>query len=160
MQMTQRITEGRYLTFSLAHEEYGVEMHRVLEILQASGIEPLSEGSSLIKGLLPWRGQKVPVLDLRRCLGKDEAERSSESCIVTVTAKGWEGNLSLMALLVDGVREVVQVWNENLEQASVLEEDPREEFLKGLVQCDERLVILLDLDRLARLDEVEEAKLP
>lgn len=157
MQMASRINEGTYLTFALAREEYGIEMHRVLEILGTSAVEPLAEEGSVVRGILPWRGQKVPVLDLRRCLGKAQWDLPHQSCVVTVTAKDWEGRMGYMALLVDGVREVVQVWNENVEEGPALEEDPRAEFLKGLAQCQERLVILLDLDRFANLEELEEA---
>ena len=158
MQMTQRINEGAYLTFSLEREEYGIEMHRVLEILGTSAVEPLKGVSSLVRGVLPWRGKKIPVLDLRQCLGKSPLALPHQSCVVTVAAKDWEGSLHTMALLVDGVREVVQVWNENLEAAPGSEEDPRAGYLKGLAQCQERLVILLDLDELAKLDELEEVK--
>ena len=95
--------------------------------------------------------------------GSDEwveayANAVNSSAAYEEAAKDWEGSLHTMALLVDGVREVVQVWNENLEAAPGSEEDPRAGYLKGLAQCQERLVILLDLDELAKLDELEEAK--
>ena len=158
MPMAQKINEGTYLTFALAQEEYGIEMHRVLEIQGTSAIEPLADGSPLVRGILSGRGKRLPVLDLRGCLGKAQGDLPRQNCIVTVAVRGWEGKLFHLALLVDGVREVVQVLNQDLEEAPEMEEDARAEFLKGLAQCQERLVILLDLDRLARLEELEEVK--
>jgi purine-binding chemotaxis protein CheW len=150
--------EGRYLTFSVAHEEYAVEVHRVREIIGPSAMEPAANAAPYIRGVIQLRGRTVPVLDLRRRFGLEEAEQRREDCIITVLVKGWEEPF-LMGLLVEGIREVIQIWTENLEKAPAMEGDPREDFLLGLAQLEDRVVLLLDVDKLAKEEEVEEADL-
>ncbi len=147
--------EGSYLTFALGREEYGVEVRRVREIIAPAVMEVVPGLAPHIRGILRLRGKVVPVLDLRRRFGLEETETRGDYCVVTVLAKGWEGSF-LMGLLVDGIREVIQVDVQNLEKTSMAEEDPREEFLRGLAQCQDRVVLLLDVDKVAQDEEVEE----
>jgi purine-binding chemotaxis protein CheW len=150
--------EGRYLTFSMGREEYGIEIQRVREIMGFAAIETIADAGPSIRGVIRLRGKVVPVLDLRQRFGLEGAEIQRGSCVVTVLVKGWEGPCWL-GLLVDGIREVVQVWTRDLEEAAVMEGDPREEFLFGLARCQDRAVLLLDVDKVAKEEAVEEIKL-
>ncbi len=158
MQMALHKAEGRYLTFSIVREEYGVEIHRVREIIGPVVLEVVPDTAPHIRGILKLRGKVVPVVDLRNRFGLEETEAGKGNCVVTVLAKGWDGPY-LMGFLVDGIREVVQVWSRDLEGVPGMEEDSREEFLLGLAQHQDRAVLLLDVDKIAREEGVEEIKL-
>ena len=144
--------EGRYLTFSVAQLEYGVEIQKVREILEPSSLEPIPQASSNVRWAVRLRGQVVPVVDLRRCFGSTPVGAFPHQCVVTVVARGWKGSF-LMGLLVDGIREVVQVRNKDLEEMSGEE---REGCLLGPVQCQDRSVLLLDVDALSEKEAARE----
>lgn len=144
--------EGRYLTFSLAGREYGVEVQKVREILEPSCLEPLSGAELNVRWVLRLRGRVVPVVDLRRRFGLAPTGAFPHQCIVTVVVRGWDGPF-LMGLLVDGVREVVQVWSKDLVEGMAGE--GREQCLLGPVQCQDRPVLLLDVDALSEEEAVQ-----
>jgi purine-binding chemotaxis protein CheW len=158
MEMVLHKVEGRYLTFSVAHAEYGVEIHRVREIIGPVVLEAVPEAAPHIRGILRLRGKVVPVVDLRSRFGLVEGETHRGSCVVTVLARGWNGPF-LIGLLVDGIREVVQVWTQNLEKAPVKAEEARDRFLMGSARCQDRVVLLLDVEKVAEGEEVEAEKL-
>jgi purine-binding chemotaxis protein CheW len=145
-----RNIEGRYLTFTLAQREYGVEIQKVREILEPLALEPLPQAASHVRWVIRLRNRVVPVVDLRRCLGLGNTGARPNRCVLTVVIRGWNGPF-LMGILVDGVREVLQVWSKDLEEST--EEDRPEAFLRGPVRSEERLVSLVDVDGLA--EEVE-----
>ncbi len=152
MQTLVHKAEGRYLTFSVAREEYAVEVHRVREIVDSSTMELKSNPDSSLCGVLKLRDREVQVIDLTRRFSLGKAWDRLGGCVVTVLVKGWNGPL-LMGLLVDGVREVIQVWTKDLENELVLEPGPRKSFLLGSIRCQDRLVHLLDADQLAVKEE-------
>ncbi len=149
--------EGRYLLFSIGQETYGVGIHRVREIIGPVELQALPEASPTIAGVVTLRGKTIPVVDLKSRLGLEPQERTGGSCVLTVLAKGWEGPL-WMGILVDGVQEVVQVRSSDLEELPEMEEDPRSEWLMGLAKTQDRIVLLLDVDRVAKEEEVESVK--
>src|SRR5581483_630745 len=115
-----RRIEGRYLTFSISHEEYGVEIHRIREIISPVILEVIPGSAAHVRGVLKLRGKIVPVLDLRERFGLKDGRAQGSSCIVTVLAKGWNGPF-LLGFLVDGIREVVEVRDEDLEKDLTIE---------------------------------------
>jgi len=147
MKIMIRNIEGRYLTFTAAQREYGVEIQKVREILEPSALEPLPQAASHVRWVLHLRDRVVPVVDLRRCLGLGDTGARPNQCVLTVVVRGWDGPF-LMGILVDGVREVLQVWSKDLGEPPE-EEGCREAFLLGPVHSGDRLVFLLDVDGLA-----------
>lgn len=150
----QHQTEGRYLLFSLAHETYGVGIHRVREIMGPVELQPVQDAPPSVKGTVNLRGITIPVVDMRCRLGLEAKPAGTGNCVVTVLAKGWDGPL-WMGLLVDGIQEVTQVWSKDLEATPGMEEDPRADWLLGLARCGEKVVLLLDVDQVAKEEEVE-----
>jgi purine-binding chemotaxis protein CheW len=158
METMIRKIEGRYLTFSLAGGEYGVEIQKVREILEASAVKSLPKTPATVAGVLRLRDRAVPVLNLKACLGLDVAGPGEACCILTVVVRGWNGPL-LMGLLVDGVREVIQVGSNDLEGGTGMEEGSGRDFLQGRVKYQDRRVQLLDVDGLAEKEAVENLNL-
>jgi purine-binding chemotaxis protein CheW len=158
MQMTLHKIEGRYLTFWVGKREYGVEIHRVKEILGITALEPIVNTGSAVQGVLRIRGKVVPVVDLRLRLGLEETGAPSVGCVLTLSVKGWSGPL-LMGLRVDGIREVVQIWTKNLEETPAAETVFGQEILMGVARYQERNILLLDTDSLAKEAEKHESNL-
>jgi purine-binding chemotaxis protein CheW len=145
---------GSYLAFSIARETYGVELGRVLEIVPATDphLKPFSY--PLVRGVLKRRGREIPVIDLRARFGLEDS--MVDGCVVTAVAKGWGGS-KVIGFWVDRIQQIVRIAPEDFEATPNLEGDAREDFIKGLALFRDRVVLLLDLDSLAKEESVEEA---
>jgi purine-binding chemotaxis protein CheW len=130
-------------TFFLAGEEYGVEVRQVQEIRRVTEITSVPRAPEFIRGVINLRGRILPVLDLRRRLALGEVAMDRASRIVVVRIKE-----RLLGLLVDGASQVLKV------KVSQIEPPPEEvlqqggDYIRGVAKLDDRLIILVDLERL------------
>ena len=130
-------------TFFLAGEEYGVEVRQVQEIRRVTEITSVPRAPEFIRGVINLRGRILPVLDLRRRLALGEVAMDRVARIVVVRIKE-----RLLGLLVDGVSQVLKV------KVSQIEPPPEEvlqqggDYIRGVAKLDDRLIILVDLERL------------
>src|SRR5262245_45875103 len=130
-------------TFFLAGEEYGVEVRQVQEIRRVTEITSVPRAPEFIRGVINLRGRILPVLDLRRRLGLGEVATDRAARIVVVRIKE-----RLLGLLVDGASQVLKV------KVSQVEPPPEEvlqqggDYIRGVAKLDDRLIILVDLERL------------
>jgi len=130
-------------TFFLQREEYGVDVRQVQEIRRMSEITGVPRAPDFIRGVINLRGRILPVLDLRRKLGLGEVEPGRATRIVVVRVKE-----RLLGLMVDGASQVLKV------EVSRIEPPPPEvlekggDYIRGVAKLDDRLVILVDLERL------------
>ena len=108
--------QGKYLTFSLDDEEYGVDILRVTEIIGLMKIRPIPGSAMELKGIINLRGRVIPVLDLRLRFGMCEAEHTERTCIIIVelSVGGRQVNLGM---IVDTVNEVAEFKEEQIEPA-------------------------------------------
>ncbi len=157
MEKTTPIIQGRYIFFAIAGQVYGVGIHHVREIVDSKLLEVVGDSSLSIRGYLDLRGRNIPVVDLRNKLGMEDTPIHPWSSVLTMVAKGWDGPL-WMGLLVDGVEQVVQVASTDVEAVPDMEEDPRGPWLMGFTRHQDRTVLLLDLDKVAK-EEVESIQL-
>ncbi len=138
---------GKYLTFAIHRESYGIDVMHVREIIRVTEITALPEMPDYIRGVINLRGKIIPVLDLRVRFGFAAASNTDQTCIVVVLVKTPEGKSSLMGLVVDNVEEVINV------AASEIEETPDfggECFTKsvlGIAKIKGSIKTLLDIDR-------------
>src|SRR3990170_268911 len=102
--------EGKYLTFVLCGEEYGIEILKVREIIGIMNITPVPQTPGHIKGVINLRGKVIPVIDLRSKFGFQEATHTKETCIIVVEVQN-----VLTGVIVDTVSEVLDVNAEELE---------------------------------------------
>ena len=130
-------------TFFLAGEEYGVEVRQVQEIRRVTEITSVPRAPEFIRGVINLRGRILPVLDLRRRLALGEVAMDRVARIVVVRIKE-----RLLGLLVDGASQVLKV------KVSQIEPPPDEvlqqggDYIRGVAKLDDRLIILVDLERL------------
>jgi purine-binding chemotaxis protein CheW len=149
METKSHSTLGKYLTFRLGGEEYGIEILKVREIIGLLEATPVPQAAAYVRGVVNLRGKIVPVIDLRKKFGLPEAPPARDNCVITVMYEGKEGDL-LVGLQVDKVMEVVKVSAAEIEPLPVLGEDLKVDFLLGLAKTKERIVVLLDVDKVVQ----------
>jgi purine-binding chemotaxis protein CheW len=138
---------SQYLTFMLAGEEYGVDIHKVEEI---RGWEPptmLPNAVEYVLGVINLRGTVVPIIDLRRRFGLSQAEFGPTTVVVVVKVSGTDKD-RIVGAVVDAVSEVYHVNDEQIRPAPDLGGAISTDFVKGLVTVGEKMIILLDIDKL------------
>jgi purine-binding chemotaxis protein CheW len=150
-------TEGKYLTFRLGREEYGIEILKVREIVALMDITQVPLTALYIRGVVNLRGKIIPVVDMRKKFALPEVEAGRETCIITTMVEGKEGQV-LTGLLVDAVTEVVQITASDVEPVPALGEDMKLDFVTGLSKAKGRVVVLLDMDKVMQEHDFQELK--
>jgi len=134
---------GKYLTFVLAEEEYGLEILKVREIIGLMDITAVPRTPEHVKGVINLRGKVIPVIDLRLKMGMPEAERTDQTCIIVVDIGDEE-----MGIIVDKVSEVLDIAAEDIEDTPSFGTRVETDFILGLGKADEKVTILLDISKL------------
>jgi purine-binding chemotaxis protein CheW len=138
--------EGKYLTFALAHEEYGLEILKVREIIGYMEITAVPQTPHHVKGVINLRGQVIPVIDLRAKFGMETAEITDESCIIVVEIGQGRRNFST-GIVVDHVQEVLDIAGQDIEEAPQFGSTVDTNFILGMGKIGDTVKILLDIDR-------------
>ncbi len=141
---------GKYLTFSLAGEEYGLEILKVREIIGVMDITAVPRTPSFVKGVINLRGKVIPVVDLRLKFEMPSVEKTEETCIIVVDV----GNIE-MGVVVDKVSEVLDIAGEEIEDAPSFGVNVDTNFILGMGKANGRVTILLDISKVLRGDELE-----
>jgi purine-binding chemotaxis protein CheW len=140
--------EHQLVVFQLGAELYGVEISRVHEIIRLQAVTRVPRSPSFVEGVINLRGKVIPVVDLRRRFGLVSAEHTRASRIVVV-----EIGDQVVGIIVDAVSEVLRVSGATIEPPSPVVAGVDSEYIHGIAKLPERLVILLDLDRVLARDE-------
>lgn len=133
---------GKFLTFFLEGEEYGLEILKVQEIIGMMDVTPVPRTPEHIQGVINLRGKVIPIMDLRLKFGMPQTGRTAETCIIVVQA-----NHVQTGLVVDQVSEVLDVANEEIEDPPTFGADVRVDYILGIGKTQERVRLLLDIDR-------------
>jgi purine-binding chemotaxis protein CheW len=138
--------DNKYLTFALAHEEYGLEILKVREIIGYMEITAVPQTPFYIKGVVNLRGQVIPVVDLRAKFGMETAEVTDQTCIIVVeiTQAGRKANTGIV---VDRVQEVLDIAGKDIEEAPQFGSAVDTDFILGMGKIGDSVKILLDIDR-------------
>ena len=134
---------GKYLTFVLNQEQYGLDIMKVREILGVLPITPVPQTPHFVKGVINLRGKVIPVLDTRLKFGMEEKEHTSETCIIVV----FDANGVWMGLIVDTVKEVIDIAEEQIEDPPSFGSTIDASSIRGLGKIGEQVKILLDIDK-------------
>ena len=138
--------EGKYLTFALAHEEYGLEILKVREIIGYIDVTAIPQTPHYVRGVINLRGQVIPVLDLRAKFGMETTEVTDETCIIVVEIAHSQRKLST-GIIVDRVQEVLDIGGRDIEDAPQFGSSVNTDFILGMAKVEESVKILLDIDR-------------
>ncbi|MGM0471392.1 MAG: chemotaxis protein CheW [Bacillota bacterium] len=135
------------IVFNLGGEEFGVKITRVQEIIRPKKITELPNSSEFMAGIINLRGDIISVIDLRSKFGVQQ-ETDQKTRIIIVEMDNQD-----VGLIVDSVSEVLRIEPEDIEEAPDRIAGIKEDYLKGIGKVDDRIVILLDLDKLLTAEE-------
>lgn len=138
--------EGKYLTFALGPEEYGLEILKVREIIGYMEITAVPRTPHEVKGVINLRGQVIPVVDLRAKFGMETTDVTEETCIIVVEISQGSRNFST-GIVVDHVQEVLDIAGQDIEEAPQFGSSVDTNFILGMGKIGDSVKILLDIDR-------------
>jgi purine-binding chemotaxis protein CheW len=137
---------GKYLTFQLGNEEFGIRVLKVREIMGIQEITAVPQTPGHVKGVINLRGKVIPVIDLRLKFGLPQAEYGQRTCIIVAQVQGESGPM-LMGIVVDGVSEVLNLTAAEIENTPDFGEESAGQYLLGMAKVKGRVKILLDIDQ-------------
>jgi purine-binding chemotaxis protein CheW len=140
---------GKYLTFFLSEEEYGIEILKVHEIIGQHPITRVPQTQKYLKGVINLRGKVIPIVNARLKFGMAAVEDTNETCIIVVNIRGTE-----VGIVVDRVSEVVDIANEDTEPAPSFGTGCNTDYILGIGKVQNRVMILLNIDRVLLASEL------
>lgn len=144
--------KGKYLTFSLDEEFYGIDIINVTEIVGIQPIVVMPELPSFLKGVINLRGEIIPVMDARNRFDKDEVEYNDRTCIVVVDVKQ-----ASIGIIVDAVSEVLSMEDKNIVPPPLLVSGAQS-YVKAIGKDEDQVILILDCERIIDDDELGEIK--
>jgi purine-binding chemotaxis protein CheW len=146
---------GKFLTFFLAGEEYGIEIQNVQEIIGMESFTSVPGTPDYIMGVINLRGKIIPIADLRRKFGMESKPPTSETCIVVIQAQHSE-----VGIVVDRVSEVLSISGSDIEPASCFGEAVNADFILGIAKSEAKITILLNTENLFSIDGIFQVRKP
>ncbi|MDM8515389.1 chemotaxis protein CheW [Desulfobacterales bacterium HSG16] len=145
--------EGKYLTFTLADEEYGIGILKIKEIIGMMPITSVPQTPEFVKGVINLRGKVIPVMDLRIRFDLEASDYTDRTCIIVVEIGGENSNV-MIGIVVDTVSEVLNIKSVEIEPAPSFGTELDTEYILGIAKIEGGVKILLDIDRVLRSDEL------
>ena len=144
---------GKYLTFELGEEVYGLEILKVQEIIGIMSITQVPQTPEYVRGVINLRGKVIPVVELRRKFGLARVEDNDRTCIIVVQVTGGDGAIT-MGILVDEVSEVVDIDADQLEPPPSFGATIDTAFILAMGKLEKNVVVLLDVDKVLTSGEM------
>ncbi|MBP7654493.1 purine-binding chemotaxis protein CheW [Candidatus Dependentiae bacterium] len=141
---------GKLLTFFLDNREYGIQILEAREVVGMQNIDPVPRTPEFMKGVINLRGKIVPVIDLRLKFSMQKRKYDKDNCIIVVDLNG-----ILTGVIVDQLAGVITIDKEYYEAAPKLGNNISAEFVSGMVKLDERVIIVLEIEKVLDNDEIE-----
>ncbi len=145
---------GKYLTFHLGREEFGIRVLAVREIMGMQDITAVPQTPAYVKGVINLRGKVIPVVDLRLKFGLPEIEYTQRTCIIVVQVDGSAGPM-LMGIVVDGVSEVLNLVPGDIEDTPDFGRGESTPYLLGMAKVKGKVKILLDIGQVLTAQEIK-----
>ncbi len=145
---------GKYLTFSLGHEEYGILIEKVKEIIGILEITHIPKVPKFIKGVINLRGKIIPIMDLRIKFDMEQKEYTERTCIIVVEIPSGITKKQT-GIAVDSVSEVLSLQQEELETPPEYGNRSKDEFLSGIGKIKGKVILLLNIEKVFHYDHIE-----
>lgn len=142
---------GKFLTFFLDREEYGIEILSVREIIGLLPVTPVPQSPYYVQGVVNLRGQVIPVVDLRLKFDMPSLPATEETCIIVVQTGGAQ-----LGIVVDKVSEVRDVMGDDIVDAPTLGHEINTDYILGIGKAGSRVLLLLDIERVFPVAELAE----
>lgn len=143
--------KGRYLTFSLGRETYGIEIKYVTEIIGIQTITEIPQLPEYVKGIINLRGKIIPVMDVRLRFRKEPREYNDRTCVIVVDI-----NDISIGLIVDNVAEVLTILDEDIVEPPKMNNGTNNKYIKNIGKVGESVKLLLNCEKLLSEDELED----
>ena len=140
---------GKYLTFRLAQEEYGIEILKVVEIIKMMEVTAVPQTPDFVRGVINLRGKVIPVLELRAKFGMEAVEDTNDTCIIVVNV----GEVQ-MGIVIDAVSEVLDIKAEEIEPPPQFGSSVDTQFILGMAKAGDGVKILIDINSVLSVDEI------
>ncbi len=144
--------EGKYLTFSLANEEFGIGILKIREIIGMMTITTVPQTPEFVKGVVNLREKVIPVIDLRLRFGMESVEYNERTCIIVVEVEAAKGNVTI-GIVVDSVSEVLNIIAEDIEDTPSFGTNLQTDYILGMAKAEGSVKILLDIDKILTHEE-------
>ena len=141
---------GKYLTFSLGEESFGIEIRYVTEIIGIQPVTYVPEVPAYVKGIINLRGQIIPVIDLRLRFKKEATAYTDRTCIIVIDM----GEISI-GFIVDSVAEVINIGDGNIVPPPNYRTGAHNRYIKGIGKVGNDVKLLLDCDKIISEDDME-----
>ncbi len=148
------IKTGKYLTFFLEDEEYGIGILKVKEIIGMMPITSVPRTPEFVKGVINLRGKVIPVMDLRLKFSMESIEYTDRTCIIVVEIDTQDSTV-LIGIVVDAVSEVLNIVEDEIEEAPTFGSKLDTDYILGMAKMEGGVKILLDIDRVLSAKEIE-----
>lgn len=145
---------GKYLTFNLAQEEYGIGILKIKEIIGMMPITKIPRTPEFVKGVVNLRGKVIPVIDLRLKFDMEKISYTERTCIIVVEIDSKEMTV-LIGIVVDSVSEVLNIKENQIEETPSFGVNLHTNYILGMAKADGGVKILLDIDRVLNTQEIE-----
>ncbi len=146
---------GKYLTFRLQAESYGIDVLKVREIIRLTTITAVPQMPSHIRGVINLRGKIIPVMDLRVRFEFSAAASTEQTCIIVVQVKLPDGKATQMGLVVDGVEEVINIAENDIEETPNFGGQICTDYIIGIAKVKSLVKTLLDIDGIVGADTLK-----
>ena len=154
-QVTALSTENQYVTFWIGEEEYGIDIMLVQEIIRYKKPTRVFNANPVISGVINFRGKVIPVLDMHRKFNLLTAQKYDEFTVIIII----EVQNKTMGMVVDRVSDIMSFQAENIQLVDKeFADDIRSEHLKGMGKSEERIILLLDPERVLSFEELEQVE--
>lgn len=150
MEMEEDTQKGRFLTFALGKESYGIEIKFVTEIIGIQAITEIPELPEYVKGIINLRGKIIPVMDIRLRFRKEPKEYNDRTCVIVIDIR----DVSI-GLIVDTVSEVITIPEQSIVEPPKMNMGFNNRYIKNIGKVGEDVKLLLDCDKLLTQDEVD-----
>jgi purine-binding chemotaxis protein CheW len=148
---------GKYLTFKLAEEEYGLEILKVQEIIQMQAVTRVPRTPDYVRGVINLRGKVIPVVDLRKKFSLDSSKDTEKTCIIVVQIAQGDTRVT-MGIIIDEVKEVLDIKAENIEETPSFGATIDTDFILGMGKIGTNVKILLDIDKVMSAQDLNAIK--
>jgi purine-binding chemotaxis protein CheW len=149
--------DGKYLTFSLACEEYGIGILKIREIIGMMPVTSVPETPRFVKGVINLRGKVIPVIDLRLRFGMPENAYTERTCIIVVEIQG-PTKVVAIGIVVDAVSEVLNIKSEDIEDTPAFGVRLNTDYILGMAKVGKGVKLLLDIDRVLGAEDLMQLK--
>ena len=151
-------TAGKYLTFTLQDESFGIDVLKVREIIRRTHITPVPQMPAHVCGVINLRGKIIPVMDLRVRFEFASAANTEQACIIVVQVKLPDGKVTQMGLVVDGVEEVINIAESDIAETPNFGGQICTDYIIGIAKIKGQVNALLDIDAVVGNDTLKGLK--